>query len=284
MSIIDALEGAMRGVMQGAIQRAFPSRLQEQEILDALRKVMDDSVSQEQGRQIAPSHYLVRINQRDYQGLADHPPSVEDLKRLRQRLGLSERLVKLDQLATLETRVQFEMKSIASSQGYLLPNALRVTFQPDPMLPRGRIEVSVVPEGAAVQQPAGSVSPDMTHTLMAPPIAQPAQPAPAPRSVPAGSMPPAWLTLLKPSRGEPFRLDRPTITIGRSDTNDIVINEKRVSRAHAEIRYDHSAFTLHDLASQNGVFLNGARITRPAPLKDRDIIIICGYEFIFQRR
>jgi pSer/pThr/pTyr-binding forkhead associated (FHA) protein len=165
----------------------------------------------------------------------------------------------------------------------LLTNALRVTFQPDPAFAQGRIEARAAPNGASGQQQAGSAPADMTHTMMAPPPAQPAQATPIPRGA-AGSIPPAWLTLLKPSRGEPFRLDRPLITIGRGDTNDIVINEKRVSRAHAEIRYDRGAFTLHDQASQNGVYLNGARITRPAPLKDRDLIMICGYEFIFQRR
>jgi pSer/pThr/pTyr-binding forkhead associated (FHA) protein len=97
-------------------------------------------------------------------------------------------------------------------------------------------------------------------------------------------MPPAWVTLLNPSRGEPIRLDHATMTMGRNDTNDIVVNEKRVSRFHAEIRYDRGAFMLHDQASRNGVYLNGARISRPTPLKDRDMIMICGYEFIFQRK
>ncbi len=41
---------------------------------------------------------------------------------------------------------------------------------------------------------------------------------------------------------------------------------------------------LYDLRSVNGVQVNGARVTRPVPLQDRDIISVCGYEFIFQRR
>ncbi len=283
MGIIDTVENAMRGVMQGTFRRMLPSQVMEQEILDALRKVMDDNVTQDQGREIAPFHYLVRINQHDYRSLADHPPSVEDLKRLRQRLGLSEHLVKIDQLAILETRVTFELKDIAARQGYLMQNALRVAFQPDPAFPRGRVEALVAPTAAGAAPAASNIPADATHTMMAPPLAA-AQAAPMPARAPAGSVPPAWLTLLRPSRGEPFRLDRAIIKIGRGDANDIVINEKRVSRAHAEIRYDHGMFTLHDLASQNGVFLNGARITRPTPIKDRDIIIICGYEFIFQRK
>jgi pSer/pThr/pTyr-binding forkhead associated (FHA) protein len=97
-------------------------------------------------------------------------------------------------------------------------------------------------------------------------------------------IPPAWLTLLQPSRGEPMRLDRQTIRIGRHNTNDIIVNERRVSRFHAEIKYEHGQFMLYDLRSVNGVQINGARATRPVPLQDRDIISVCGYEFIFQRR
>jgi hypothetical protein len=284
MGIMDALEGAMRGVMQGTARAVFPSRLQEQEILDTLRRVMDDNVTVEVGRQIVPFHYIVRINQHDYQGLVSHPPSVEELQRVRQRLGLSENLVKLDQLVKLETRVQFEMKAIATSQGYLLTNALRVTFTPDEDAPRGRVEARVAPLGAAVPQPAGNLTPDATHTLLASPAAPlPAQPMPA-AGAGSATIPPAWLTLLKPSRGEPIRLDRPVITIGRHDSNDIVVNERRVSRFHAEIRYDGGVFTLHDQASRNHVYINGVRVTRLAPLKDRDIIMIGGYEFVFQRR
>lgn len=281
MGILDALEGAMRGVVQGTVRAVLPSRLQEQEILDALRKEMDDHITRDQSRQIAPYHYTVRINERDYRGLADHPPSIEELRRLRQRLGLNENLVTIEQLAHLETRVQFQLKAIATSQGYLLANALRVTFLPDINAPQGRVDARVAAAGAAVAQPAGGLPTDATHTLMAAsPAAGPAQAAPGP----SPSMPPAWLTLFSPSRGEPIRLDHPTITIGRNDTNDIVVNERRVSRFHAEIRYDRGTFTIHDQASKNGVYLNGGRISRPTPLKDRDVIAICGYEFIFQRK
>lgn len=285
MGIMDALEGAMRGVMQGTIRAVLPSRLQEQEILDALRKEMDNHITRDAGRQIVPYHYLVRINERDYRSLAAHPPSVEELERLRRNLGLSDHLVKLDQLRHLETRIQFELKAIAGNQGYLLTNALKVTFQPDLNAPQGRIEARVAPAGVSVPQPAGGLPSDATHTLMAAsPTPGSSQGMAAPGAGPTPSMPPAWLTLLRPNRGEPIRLDHPTITIGRNDTNDIVVNERRVSRFHAEIRYDHGAFTLYDQASRNGVYLNGARISRPAPLKDRDVIVVCGYEFIFQKK
>ena len=79
-------------------------------------------------------------------------------------------------------------------------------------------------------------------------------------------------------------LDRPEIRIGRHNTNDIIVNERRVSRFHAEVKYEHGQFMLNDLSSVNGVLLNGAPIRRAVALQDRDIVGICGYEFIFQRR
>lgn len=283
MSIFDAFERAIRGAIQGPFQRVLPSQVQEQEILDALRKVMDDNTRSELGRQVAPSSYTVVINQQDYQSLTKQKPSVDELERLRQRLGLNPSLVRLEQLADLPTRVELQLRAIAQSQNYLLKNVLRVTFQPDATIARGRIVAGIA---SMAPQPASAAVLDRTNTMMQAPVAAgaAAQPGPiTPRGATASaSMPPAWLTLTRPSQGQPFRLDRTIIKIGRGDGNDIVINEKRVSRAHAEVRYDRGIFTIHDMASQNGVQINRVHINRPTPLKDGDRIEICGYEFVFQ--
>lgn len=292
MGIIDAFEGAIRGVMQGPFRRVMGSKVQEQEILDALRKAMDDhvrsgrAVEGAQGR-IAPSFYVVRMNPNDYTSLDEDSPSVKELLQLRaqvcRQMGWNEDLVKIDQLTRLAPRVAFALNAIANRQGYLLQHALRVNFQPDPVFARGRIEARVAAQAdQAAPQPVGGAPADGGQTIMAP---QPDQAAAAPPLRPqVGSIPPAWLTLLKPERGQPFLLDRSIITIGRGEANDIVINDARVSRAHAEIRFDHGAFSIHDLVSHNGVYINGARVSTMATLRDRDFITICGYEFIFQRR
>jgi hypothetical protein len=53
-----------------------------------------------------------------------------------------------------------------------------------------------------------------------------------------------------------------TITIGRADTNDVIIEDKRVSRRHCEISFDevNGEWKIFDLASANGVQINGALI------------------------
>ncbi|HVO15653.1 MAG TPA: FHA domain-containing protein [Alphaproteobacteria bacterium] len=44
-------------------------------------------------------------------------------------------------------------------------------------------------------------------------------------------------------------------TIGRSGTNDLVLNDRSVSRRHAELHVDHGRFHLIDLGSTNGTYV-----------------------------
>ncbi|MDX2304944.1 MAG: FHA domain-containing protein [Microscillaceae bacterium] len=68
-----------------------------------------------------------------------------------------------------------------------------------------------------------------------------------------------------------FRLNKPTITIGRSANNDIVIPEQTVSSKHATITIEKGSFFINDLGSTNGTFVNGNRVTSKL-LKSGDII------------
>ncbi|HEX8995396.1 MAG TPA: FhaA domain-containing protein [Ktedonobacterales bacterium] len=256
MGIFSFVESAVRGIVQGTVQRIIPASVQEQEVLDALRQTMSDHVIYENGRQIAPHRLLARLNPHDFDGLRAKAPALDE-------------------------RVALDLKRIANDQGFLLKGALKVTFDRDPRVAPGRVVCEVLTDGARVAQPVGAaMTPDATQTMQADAIAA----APLAPEEPGVQIPPAWLTLLQPSRGEPMRLDRQTIRIGRHNTNDIIVNERRVSRFHAEVKYEHGQFMLYDLRSVNGVQVNGARATRPVPLQDRDIISVCGYEFIFQRR
>ena len=47
------------------------------------------------------------------------------------------------------------------------------------------------------------------------------------------------------------------VTIGRGDANTIVINSARVSRNHARIEWKGDSFTIRDMSSSNGTFVNG---------------------------
>ncbi len=81
--------------------------------------------------------------------------------------------------------------------------------------------------------------------------------------------------------GSVFELDRPTTTIGRSQDNDIVVGIEGVSRRHAEVRFIGLQYSLADVGSTNGTYLNGARLDQPQPLHPGDIVAIPGVTFVF---
>lgn len=65
------------------------------------------------------------------------------------------------------------------------------------------------------------------------------------------------------------------ITIGRSDENNIVIKDAKVSRTHLQlVQNDNGICSVVDLNSVNGTFVNGKKITGEVYLQASDIIRI----------
>jgi len=61
-------------------------------------------------------------------------------------------------------------------------------------------------------------------------------------------------------------------TIGRADDNSLVLHDPDVSSYHAEIVISEGSFTLRDLGSANGTFLNGERIDEAAVYQGDEIV------------
>jgi len=83
---------------------------------------------------------------------------------------------------------------------------------------------------------------------------------------------PQPLPLISKKKGAP-------VTIGRDPKNDIVLAHDAISGHHAHIRYDQDKdeFTIADLDSTNGTFVNGNRITKQV-LQDNDVIQFGPYQ------
>ncbi|KPA13564.1 maltooligosyl trehalose synthase [Candidatus Magnetomorum sp. HK-1] len=57
-----------------------------------------------------------------------------------------------------------------------------------------------------------------------------------------------------------IKLDKDVVTIGRDDSNDIILQYPQISRHHAMIKKADHGYTVHDLQSTNGTFVNGKKI------------------------
>ncbi|MBW2056084.1 MAG: FHA domain-containing protein [Deltaproteobacteria bacterium] len=75
-------------------------------------------------------------------------------------------------------------------------------------------------------------------------------------------------------------LDKPSIMIGRSRRNDIVIDNMAVSRRHARIYQEGPRFIIQDLKSLNGTFVNNKRISEWI-LSHNDQILIGKHSLVF---
>jgi pSer/pThr/pTyr-binding forkhead associated (FHA) protein len=120
-----------------------------------------------------------------------------------------------------------------------------------------------------VQQPVPP--PDVTTPYGAPTI-QPQPTGSGPRLVTIGG----------PFQGQTFVLKPGETQIGRDATKDIPLAaDSTVSRAHARIAQEVTCYTVYDLGSTNGTFVNGDKITQHN-LANGDLIQIGSSKFRFE--
>jgi diguanylate cyclase (GGDEF)-like protein len=73
--------------------------------------------------------------------------------------------------------------------------------------------------------------------------------------------------------GKRLELGAAPFEIGRSSNNDLFIDQESVSRHHARITYTEGKYSLADLGSTNGTFINDESV-RERPLNDGDQVRI----------
>jgi hypothetical protein len=75
-----------------------------------------------------------------------------------------------------------------------------------------------------------------------------------------------------PQPNQIYELNKGIITLGRDITNDIVINDPEVSRHHCRLTQGGGGYTIEDLGSTNGTFVNGQRLSGPRPMTHGDMV------------
>jgi len=79
-----------------------------------------------------------------------------------------------------------------------------------------------------------------------------------------------------------MHLGEGAIRIGRDERNNIVLNDKSVSRFHAEVRAEGGTYYVVDLKSRNGLFVNGNQIKGKAALSLGVPVTLGAYELTLE--
>ena len=81
---------------------------------------------------------------------------------------------------------------------------------------------------------------------------------------------------------ERVEVERQRMVVGRSKECDVQLTDPNVSRRHAEVRQEGTAYWIVDLGSTNGIEVNGRRVKR-AKLEDGDTLTLGSTEITFRR-
>ncbi|AOY56620.1 FHA domain-containing protein FhaB/FipA [Candidatus Rhodoluna planktonica] len=86
-------------------------------------------------------------------------------------------------------------------------------------------------------------------------------------SEPSGSSATKLVVIEGDRSGQTIKLDRREITIGRSESNDLVVDDEYASTLHAKLVLINNDWLIQDLNSTNGTFLDGSKVGTPAVVK-----------------
>jgi hypothetical protein len=259
MGIVSRFESTMRGLVEGTFGRLIRTSLQRNEFGPQVERAMENHLRGSPNGREAPTLYEVFLSVKDY-GAYGHD-------------------------AKLAQELSTQLIVMARERGYWLERNPVIRFHEDPHIITGQMRVAPyildqesAPSDVGIGDETRSIGPAEVQQLNEDIAREQA------RNQDNVSLPPAWLTLFRPTRGQPMRLLHSPIHIGRHLSNEIIVNDRRVSRHHAEIRYERGQFVLYDLSSTNGVKINGVATRQPVPLRNNDLITVGSHEFVFQRR
>jgi hypothetical protein len=253
MTVLRNIEAKIESLFEGVFGRAFRTHVQPVELARKLAKEMDDHRMVSVSRVYAPNEYAVYLSPSDREQFSSYEDS-------------------------LVNELQEYLSEHARRESYVLLSSPKVAMNTDADLEVGEFGIAtrmVQPEPGEAQEPAPEVAPGATMVYR--PKAAPDTQAATPEEL---GVERELVTLTVDGNQHP--IDKQTVVIGRSRDCDIRLNDPNVSRRHAEIRQEGTAYWLIDLESTNGSTVNGRRQQR-AKLDTDDRITLGSTEIVFRR-
>lgn len=289
----------MQHIIEGPFAFLFPTRLQPAQVARRLERAMEDgALNQGDGWYIAPEIYDIFVSIKDHQQMQPVEATLKQgwESQLVQFARMHNYTLRVNPVLRMHARanlrvgdVQVEAAMINRESG--AENGIMHTQQLSreelERLKAGLTHSQVLPGNTGASNPSQpNLPPPYAYPGSSPLLTNPSGMPPPMQPYTVPPMPQAWLTIRLPQSAEQkdFRIDKPVVSIGRQLTNDIIVEDKRVSRYHAQIKFVDGQFIIYDLDSINGITVNGMPNMRQHVLQNSDRFTIGSYDFYFQRR
>ncbi len=237
MNLVARFESFIEGLMERTFTRAARSHLQPVEIGKRLVRAMDSQQSIGTEGVLVPNVYDVFLSPEDY-------AHFEPMRR------------------SLAQNLEAHVGRVARQRRFHLVSRPIVRLQADDNVGVGNVRI--VPHLQDVEAPDQEA---FRHTAILPQV----------NGHPAGTRSARLAAPNLVLAHRSYAVLRSPTRVGRLPDNDIVLDDKRVSRHHAEVLHQGNRWVLRDTGSTNGTAVNG-RIVKEAVLKPGDTISLGGLE------
>ena len=257
VALLSSVESFLERLFEAPIGRLFRTKMEPVALAKRIERAMDTNRTFTDDGVLVPNHYELHLNPTDYAGFESYRSALED--------DLAHRVL-----------------ARARRERYTLVARPRVTLVSDTATPRGDIRVAatlVDDWGGRLRgmppDEGGGQGYSETRVFRAPA-------APEPRAVNA---PGGCYLVVSTDLGHPvqFDLTGPLISIGRGSDNDLILDDPQVSRHHCQLKLQYGAYSLTDMGSTNGSYVNGQRVSEVA-LGPGDVIELGGTRIEFHVR
>jgi Protein of unknown function (DUF3662)/FHA domain len=266
-----------------------PGELEPAEIAHKLANAMEDNLQlQAGGIRLAPNFYDIYLSIEDHRRLSSGQSiliegwrkGLEDIARQRHYVLRTSPVIRLHPDSKLRRKIVHVLAELKDAQhmGGSEDGIMATKEISAQDMQRAR---SMLEQSQAGARPLPGVAPQQS-------IANPAGGRSGSFNMASAQnipIPTAWLTIRLPQAGQQiYRIEKPEINIGRQRSNDIIVEDKRVSRLHAKILYQNGQFTIFDLGSVNGIAVNGTPHVKQHTLHSGDRFTVGSYDFYFDER
>jgi len=231
--VLRGIEQRLERIFEGVFGRAFRTNVQPVELARKLAKEMDDHRSASVRNVYVPNEYTIYLSPGDREQFEGYENS-------------------------LVSELEEYLSEHAQRENYALLTPPRILFQTDEDLGVGEFGIAtrMAQYGRKADEdlPAESATPGAT--MIYKPRTQPTEAASlAELGVEKEVAVLSW-------NGQRRVLDKKRSVLGRSRDVDVQIEDPNISRRHAEIVQEGSAYWLVDLGSTNGTEVDGRRVQR----------------------